>query len=1249
MRNINLTYTLPLIFLLSSCANYKMHLQGEQFQPEPNSLGKPEHIMYLIGDAGDADLGEVPPAVQFLGKKLKEAPKNSSVIFLGDNIYNNGMPGKKSKKRALAEHRIQVQLDILKDFKGKPYFIAGERDWTNKSPRKGLEREEDYIQDKVDQGNIFRPSNGCGGPELEDLSDNVVAMFVDSEWYRMNWLKEKELNEGCDAKSRDVFDWYLINEFKDERRKNIIVLMHHPLYTNGAHGGRFTAKQHIFPLTELPGCDKLYIPLPGIGTISTFLRMAVGSRQDNSHPNAIALKKQMEAQANKNGEYIFVGSHDNSLQYFKTNGQHHIVSGAGSRTSPVGNGRGMQFGYGKEQGFSILKFYPEGEVFLEIWTANPDGKDGKLVFSRQIKDKLPAFETEVPKEFPEFKAAGDSVVVALNPAVKDKPVHNFFWGEHYRKAYTKPIKVPVLDLSEFQGGLTPSKRGGGGQTNSMRAVDSKGREWVIRDMLKDESRTLPYPYNETFAKDVFADQFTAANPFAAFVLPKLADAVNVYHTNPKMFYMPKQPMLGDFNDNYGGSLYLVEERAGGEGWGDLASFGKTKELPSTFDVQENLQKDHKYRFDGPWTVRSRIFDNLLGDWDRHGDNWRWAEFKDKENDIVLYRPVPRDRDQPFSLYDGLLPGIVRQTVPFGRQLRIYRSDVKNIKWQNYNSKYFDPYFLNQNDWSVWEKEAKFIQENLTDEVIDKAMKDFPPEAYQLFGNWVAERLKGRRDNALDIARDLYLLVSKEVNVIGTDDQDYFEVERLDNQRTRVRMYASNKEGEKKDLIYDRTFLASETKEIRLYGLDQEDRFYITGEVGNGILVRFVGGLDDDYFTDESKVGGICKKTKVYDTKDENHLTLGSEAADRTSNNPVMNTFDDRSWETEHNYGLAFPFLAGNPDDGLAIGGGYIFTTYAFKKEPYSTKHTFNGKFAFETKGWDLNYSGEYLNVLGRWDVLADAKLQGPLYTRNYFGLGNNSTYWLDGDENEEIFIRMREQMYGAYPALRRRFNESFSMSFGGTIEAIKIEDTQERFVRSNNPDAPEIRPDVFDGQAFAGGEFQLNFLNADNPVNPTQGLSFNATAGWKTNLEETDRSLGYFSGSLGFYFGNNRAVLASMIGARHVIGDYEFYQAPTLGARTNLRGYRNERFAGQTAFFHQNDLRIKLFVVKNYIMPFTLGILGGYDYGRVWSDAADESDGLHSAYGGGLWLSPFDLAVLTFSLFKSEDGTRFEFRGRFAF
>jgi hypothetical protein len=1239
-RKFYLPFTLLLI-IFSSCADYRMHVEGEALQTPPASLGEPEHIMYLIGDAGEANLGEVPPAVRFLGKKLALAPKNSSCIFLGDNIYPEGFPQRKTPERELMQHRIDVQLDILKNFKGQPFFIPGNHDWYQAKPRKGIERIEEYVEEKLDRGNVWLPDEGCSGPVAEDLSKSVVALFVDSEWFVMNWDKEKELNEGCDLKSREAFAFFVQDEMKKNRRKNIVVLMHHPLYSNGPHGGRYSVRQHLFPLTDIS--KNLYIPLPGLGTIFQFIRATAGSREDTSHPLARELKKIMESSAKKNGNFIFAAGHEHNLQYFDVDGQQFIVSGAGSKTNPAGKGRGAKFAYGGVNGFSVLKFYPEGEVFLEMWVANADGQDGKMVFSRQIKGKLPTFQTDIPTDFPEYEQRKDSVSLALKPGVKNGSVHRFFWGEHYREAYRQPVKAPVLDLSTWRGGVTPMKRGGGSQTNSLRVEDKEGKQWVLRSMLKDETRIVPYPYNKTFAKDVFADQFTSANPYVAFMMPKLTDAAGIYHTNPKLYYIPKQPALGDFNDLYGGGFYLVEERADGD-QRDVASLGNSKDLISTPDLISKMEKNHKHRIDGAFTVRSRLFDNLVGDWDRHDDNWRWASFKDKDKDITTYRPVPRDRDQPFSKYDGLMPAIVRQGIPFLKQLRVYDTDIPNIKWVNYHSKYFDPTFLTESDWKVWEAEAKHIMENVTDEVIDESLKDFPAEIHAIDGKWIGDRLKGRRDNMMKIARDFYLLVSKEVDVVGTNDHDYFLVERLDDEHTRVRVYESNKEGKVKDLYFERTFLTSETKEVRLYGLDQEDRFVIKGTVNKGILVRCIGGLDDDYFTDESSVAGLSKKTKIYDTKGDDHMELGFEAANKTSNDPIMNTYDRRSWDTEHNYGIGFPFLAGNPDDGLAIGGGLILTTFGFKKSPYASRHIISGKYAFDTKGYSLTYGGEFINAVNRWDLLVDAKFQSPFFTRNFFGLGNETPDWLDQDP-EENFIRVRQQLYGVYPSLRRMLSNNLSFSFGVNAEAIKIDDDFNRLTNSGNP---TLRPQVFKNITFGGGEFQLNYLNADNIANPTMGITFNATAGWKANLEESGRNFRYYAGYFGIYLGGPRLTLASRVGFKHVDGDFEFYQGATLGARENLRGYRNERFTGTTAFYQQNDLRIRLFNVENYILPFTLGVLGGYDYGRVWLEGED-SDKWHDAYGGGLWLSPFDLVVLTFSYFQSDDGPRFQFKGGFAF
>lgn len=309
-------------------------------------------------------------------------------------------------------------------------------------------------------------------------------------------------------------------------------------------------------------------------------------------------------------------------------------------------------------------------------------------------------------------------------------------------------------------------------------------------------------------------------------------------------------------------------------------------------------------------------------------------------------------------------------------------------------------------------------------------------------------------------------------------------------------------------------------------------------------------------------------------------------------------------------------------------------------------HNISGKIALETKGYSFKYGGEFIHALDHWDFLLNVNAQAPSYTRNFYGFGNESPDWLgDGSEESENFIRVRQQLFGLYPAFRRQLSNSFSFQLGAIAEAVKVDNNFDRLVNTNNP---ELRPEVFKNISFGGAEIQFNFLNSDNLVNPSLGVQFNATGGWKKNLDESDRSMQYLSGYFGVWLGGKWVVVASKIGGKHVLGDYEFYQGATIGASENLRGFRNERFTGRSSLYLLNDLRIRLFNVENYALPFTLGVLGGYDYGRVWTDD-DASGKWHDSYGGGVWLSPFDMAMLTFSYFKSDDGNRFTFKGGFAF
>ena len=98
---------------------------------------------------------------------------------------------------------------------------------------------------------------------------------------------------------------------RKNRNKNVIIAMHHPLYSNGTHGGYFTAKEHLFPLRDIN--PNLYIPLPGLGSFAAFLRGTIGTKQDLAHPKYQEMKKDVMAGAKKNGRFIFVSGHEPGL------------------------------------------------------------------------------------------------------------------------------------------------------------------------------------------------------------------------------------------------------------------------------------------------------------------------------------------------------------------------------------------------------------------------------------------------------------------------------------------------------------------------------------------------------------------------------------------------------------------------------------------------------------------------------------------------------------------------------------------------------------------------------------------------------------------------------------------------------------------------------------------------------------------------------------------------------------------------
>ncbi len=90
-----------------------------------------------------------------------------------------------------------------------------------------------------------------------------------------------------------------------------------------------------------------------------------------------------------------------------------------------------------------------------------------------------------------------------------------------------------------------------------------------------------------------------------------------------------------------------------------------------------------------------------------------------------------------------------------------------------------------------------------------------------------------------------------------------------------------------------------------------------------------------------------------------------------------------------------------------------------------------------------------------------------------------------------------------------------------------------------------------------------------------------------------------------------------------------------------------QTFYGKSALWHNTDLRIKFGTSYNRTLPFTFGVLGAFDYGRVW-EANEKSKQWHYNYGGGFYFAPIDILVFSVAAYipkeKNEQSPRVTLR-----
>jgi len=338
----------------------------------------------------------------------------------------------------------------------------------------------------------------------------------------------------------------------------------------------------------------------------------------------------------------------------------------------------------------------------------------------------------------------------------------------------------------------------------------------------------------------------------------------------------------------------------------------------------------------------------------------------------------------------------------------------------------------------------------------------------------------------------------------------------------------------------------------------------------------------------------------------------------------------------------------NPDDGLLLGGGVQFTRYAFKKEPYASRHSIFAFYAFGSKSIGGGYLGEWKEVIGSAGLEIMAGYEGQSYVENFFGFGNDSKQI----EDDITFYRVRKRSFRLIPALtfgEKDKGHRFKLRLG--MQSHRVDSTEGRFITEPDNGLPD---DVFVDRRFAIGRLEYEFTSLDDPLMTSRGIRFKASTGFDHDFSdefELEKSYRFFKTSLALYYKLKlplEPVFATRVGAEWAGGEYQFYQGARLGAQSNFRGMHNQRFVGDKVFYLNTNLRINLTKWRSYYLPATMGINIGFDYGRVWLDE-EVSDTWHYAYGGGLWISPFQTLLFSIGYYVSDVDKRFELVQIFSF
>lgn len=813
---------------------------------------------------------------------------------------------------------------------------------------------------------------------------------------------------------------------------------------------------------------------------------------------------------------------------------------------------------------------------------------------------------------PDVRTA-DSITVAAGAHYRAGGLHRSFFGSKNRDLWIAPIRVPVLNLRTFEGGLKTGKAGGGMETKSLRFTSADGAEFIFRSVDKDTVNLGPGYDDVGIAVRTARDLISSTDPAASLIVGPLLDAAGVLHEAMVFVVMPDDTLLGKHRKVFANRLGTIA-RFPKMDKGDASGFADAIEIVDSDTLRRLLDRDPAEHVDATAFLTARLMDMLVGNYDRHPGQWKWARLQPAP--AGAWEPISRDQDKAFMSETGIVPGLLRMGMS---NILTYESTYSGVRGLTWNSFQLDQRLLGGLAKPVWDSVARALVGRISDSVITQAMQAMAP-AYRWSAVALTAKLRMRRDSLPVIADRFYRYLSDVVDLHATDAADRATITRIDDRYVEVRLQASDGV-----TYYLRRFDARETSAIRLYLHGGDDEATVVGNVRSSIPLRIIGGNGSNRLVDSSRVGGKFHPAHLYDVGTVSGVSYGP---DTLFNRRPLVRAAGRLVELKKDHGGGFSPMVNldiNHDMGIIPSAGISWRRFGFRQVPYSSMVSLDGQYSFKNSGAVVALTADQ-RLEGSSLHFTEVARMSELEMLNFHGFGNSSpaTSGLAPGVSapRTDYYALHQRQWLVQPAIGLALGATSDLRFGPVLQYAVTDSTPLRFVTATLP---------YGAGRF--GEAGLRMSLSQDSRGPThhhphRGTVVDLNASYFPALWDVRSAFGSISAIGAVYFTipvPMHPYLGLRGGAKKVFGDYPFQEAAFIGGRSNVRSLDPQRYAGDAAFFARAELRLPV-ARFTMLLPLNVGLLATEDVGRVYVKG-DSPGGWHNDFGAGFWVAFHELSL----------------------